>query len=185
MGGGFGGKESQGNALAVACAVAARATGRPCKMRYDRDDDILITGKRHDFRIDYRAGFDDDGRILGIEFRSTPLRLGAGPVAAGRRPRDAARRQRLFPARRADRKPPAAHQHASATAFRGFGGPQGMLGIERVMDHVAHAWAATRWRCGGRISTRRSVPARTAPDRRSTGAVQTTPYRPRWRYRCR
>jgi xanthine dehydrogenase large subunit len=52
MGGGFGGKESQGNALAVGCAVAARATGRPCRMRYDRDDDMVITGKRHDFRID-------------------------------------------------------------------------------------------------------------------------------------
>ena len=65
MGGGFGGKESQGNALAVACAVAARATGRPCQMRYDRDDDMVITGKRHDFRIDYRVGFDGEGRILG------------------------------------------------------------------------------------------------------------------------
>ncbi|MDG1067157.1 MAG: molybdopterin-dependent oxidoreductase, partial [Sulfitobacter sp.] len=53
MGGGFGGKESQGNALAVACAVAAMRTGKPCKMRYDRDDDMMITGKRHDFRIDY------------------------------------------------------------------------------------------------------------------------------------
>ena len=51
MGGGFGGKESQGNALAVACAVAARATGKACKMRYDRDDDMIITGKRHAFRI--------------------------------------------------------------------------------------------------------------------------------------
>ena len=51
MGGAFGGKESQGNALAVACAIAARPTGRPCKMRYDRDDDMMITGKRHDFRI--------------------------------------------------------------------------------------------------------------------------------------
>ena len=57
MGGGFGGKESQGNALAIACAVAARATGRPCKMRYDRDDDMVITGKRHDFRINYRVRF--------------------------------------------------------------------------------------------------------------------------------
>jgi len=56
MGGGFGGKESQGNALAVGCAVAARATGKPCKMRYDRDDDMMITGKRHDFEISYAAG---------------------------------------------------------------------------------------------------------------------------------
>nr|HMS96700.1 molybdopterin-dependent oxidoreductase [Tabrizicola sp.] len=68
MGGGFGGKEAQGNALAIACALAARATGRPCRMRYDRDDDMMITGKRHDLRIGYRAGIDDEGRVRGIEF---------------------------------------------------------------------------------------------------------------------
>ena len=69
MGGGFGGKESQGNALAVGCAVAARLTGKPCKMRYDRDDDMIITGKRHDFRIDYDVGFDDAGRITALDVR--------------------------------------------------------------------------------------------------------------------
>ena len=63
MGGGFGGKESQGNALALACAVVASQTGRPCKMRYDRDDDMIITSKRHDFRIEYRAGYDDAGKV--------------------------------------------------------------------------------------------------------------------------
>lgn len=68
MGGGFGGKESQANAPAVACAVAAQVTGRPCRLRYDRDDDMNVTGKRHDFRIDYEVGFDDDGRIAGIVF---------------------------------------------------------------------------------------------------------------------
>jgi xanthine dehydrogenase large subunit len=68
MGGGFGGKESQGNALAIACAVVASRTGRACKMRYDRDDDMVITGKRHDLKIRYRAGFDDQGRVTGIEF---------------------------------------------------------------------------------------------------------------------
>ena len=68
MGGGFGGKESQGNALAIACAMAAHATGRACKMRYDRDDDMMITGKRHDLRIKYRVGHDGEGRILGVEF---------------------------------------------------------------------------------------------------------------------
>ena len=60
MGGGFGGKESQGNALAIACAVAAQATGLPCRMRYDRDDDFVITGKRHDFRVAYEVGHDDE-----------------------------------------------------------------------------------------------------------------------------
>jgi len=68
MGGGFGGKESQGNALAVSCAVATALTGQPCKMRYDRDDDMIITGKRHDFRIEYDVGFEDNGRLTGIDF---------------------------------------------------------------------------------------------------------------------
>ncbi len=103
MGGGFGGKESQGNALAVACAIAARQTGRPCKMRYDRDDDMVITGKRHDFRITYRAGVDDAGRLIALDV--TPagtLRLGTGSVATRRGSRHVARRQCLFPAGCAD-----------------------------------------------------------------------------------
>jgi xanthine dehydrogenase molybdopterin-binding subunit B len=112
MGGGFGGKESQGNALAVACAVAARATGRPCRMRYDRDDDFVITGKRHDFRIRYRVGVDDDGRIQGIEFRQY-ARCGWAqdlslPVAdRAMLHADNAYHLPACP----DRKPPAAHQH--------------------------------------------------------------------------
>jgi len=67
MGGGFGGKESQANALAIAAAVVAQRTGRPARMRYDRDDDMVITGKRHDFRIAYDVGFDERGRILGLD----------------------------------------------------------------------------------------------------------------------
>ena len=138
MGGGFGGKESQGNALAIACAVAAARLGRPCRMRYDRDDDMVITGKRHDLRIVYRAGVDDEGRILGLAFThlfrcgwSQDLSL---PVAD---------RAMLH----SDNCYHLAHVRieshrlktntCSATAYRGFGGPQGMVGIERVMDHVA------------------------------------------------
>ena len=67
MGGGFGGKESQGNLPAAAAALAAKATGRPAKCVYDRDDDMVLTGKRHDFRIDYKVGFTADGIITGIE----------------------------------------------------------------------------------------------------------------------
>jgi xanthine dehydrogenase large subunit len=139
MGGGFGGKESQGNALAVACAVAARATGLPCKMRYDRDDDMVITGKRHDFRIEYRVGVSDEGRILGIEFRhlarcgwSQDLSL---PVA-DRAMLHADNAYVLDHIRIESHRLRTNTQ--SATAFRGFGGPQGMIGIERVMDHIAH-----------------------------------------------
>ena len=68
IGGAFGGKESQAALLAGLAAVAADKTGRPCKLRLDRDDDMIMTGKRHDFVIDYDVGFDDKGRILGIDF---------------------------------------------------------------------------------------------------------------------
>ncbi len=138
MGGGFGGKESQGNALAVACALAARLTGRSCTMRYDRDDDMMITGKRHPFRIGYRAGFDAEGRILGVVFEhfvncgwSQDLSL---PVAD--RAMLHADNAYYLPAVRIT-----SHRLrtnlCSFTAFRGFGGPQGMVGIERVIDHIA------------------------------------------------
>ncbi len=139
MGGGFGGKESQGNALAVATAVAASLTGHACKMRYDRDDDMMITGKRHDFRIAYRAGVDPDGKILGVEFThwarcgwAQDLSL---PVA-DRAMLHADNAYHLPAARITSHRLRTNTQ--SATAFRGFGGPQGMLGIERVMDHIAH-----------------------------------------------
>jgi xanthine dehydrogenase large subunit len=139
MGGGFGGKESQGNAPAVACALAARATGRPCKMRYDRDDDFMITGKRHDGRIRYRAGFDDQGRITGVDFVQM-IRCGWSmdlslPVAD--RAMLHADNAYHIPAMRIESHRLRTNTQ-SATAFRGFGGPQGMLGIERVLDHIAH-----------------------------------------------
>ncbi|RMD47512.1 MAG: xanthine dehydrogenase molybdopterin binding subunit [Alphaproteobacteria bacterium] len=140
MGGGFGGKESQGNALAAACAVAARLTGRPCRMRYDRDDDFVITGKRHDARIAFEAGFDEDGRILGVVFRQW-LRCGWSrdlslPVAdramlhadnAYHLPAVRIRSERLRT------------NTQSATAFRGFGGPQGILGMEALIERIAEA----------------------------------------------
>ena len=140
MGGGFGGKESQGNALAIACAVAAHATGRPCKMRYDRDDDMMITGKRHDLRILYRAGCDDQGRVTGVEFTHL-VRCGWAqdlslPVA-DRAMLHADNCYHLPHIRIESHRLRTNTQ--SATAFRGFGGPQGMVGIERVMDHIAFA----------------------------------------------
>ncbi|MEM1373881.1 MAG: xanthine dehydrogenase molybdopterin binding subunit [Pseudomonadota bacterium] len=139
MGGGFGGKESQGNALAVACAIAAARLGRACKMRYDRDDDMIITGKRHDFRIDYDVGFDEDGRLLGVDF-THHVRCGWAmdlslPVA-DRAMLHADNAYHLPTARITSHRLKTNTQ--SATAFRGFGGPQGMVGIERVVDHVAH-----------------------------------------------
>ncbi|MDX3978976.1 molybdopterin cofactor-binding domain-containing protein, partial [Shinella sp.] len=67
MGGGFGGKETQAGHIAVWAAVAARAVGVPCKMRLDRDDDFLITGKRHPFIGRWKVGFDGEGRILALD----------------------------------------------------------------------------------------------------------------------
>jgi xanthine dehydrogenase large subunit len=140
MGGGFGGKESQGNALAIACAIAARDTGRPCKMRYDRDDDMMITGKRHDLKIRYRVGFDDAGRVKGIEFLHL-MRCGwAQDLSLA-----VADRAMLHSDNCYDLPDIRIESHRlktntqSATAYRGFGGPQGMIGIERVMDHIAFA----------------------------------------------
>ena len=138
MGGGFGGKESQGNLPAAAAALAAHVTGRPAKCVYDRDDDMIITGKRHDFRIDYRVGFDESGRILGVEFDQA-LRCGmswdlSGPIAD----------RAMFHADNCYSLPNARitsyrckTNTQSNTAFRGFGGPQGMIGMERAIDHIA------------------------------------------------
>ncbi|NND50030.1 MAG: xanthine dehydrogenase molybdopterin binding subunit, partial [Rhizobiales bacterium] len=139
MGGGFGGKESQGNLPAAVAALVAAKTGRPAKVRYDRDDDMAITGKRHSARIDYQVGFDDEGRIAGIAFEqamdcgmSWDLSLGICDRA-------------MFHADNAYYLPAAKitsyrckTNTASNTAFRGFGGPQGMVGIERVIDEIAH-----------------------------------------------
>ena len=138
MGGGFGGKESQGNALAISCALVAKRTGRAAKMRYDRDDDMIITGKRHEARIDYDVSFDAAGRISGIAFDhyircgwSADLSL---PVA-DRAMLHADNTYHLPDVR--IRSTRLLTHTASNTAFRGFGGPQGMIGIERVMEHIA------------------------------------------------
>ena len=139
MGGGFGGKESQGNSLACACAIIAARTGRPTKMRYDRDDDMVITGKRHEFRIDYQVGFDADGKIQAVDFKqycrggwAQDLTL---PVA-DRAMLHADNAYHLPNARITSHR--LKTNTVSNTAFRGFGGPQGVVGIERVIDHIAH-----------------------------------------------
>ncbi len=139
MGGGFGGKESQGNALAVACAVAARATGKACKMRYDRDDDMVITGKRHAFRISYKAGFDEHGHIQGVSFLHYAICGWAQDLSLPVADRAMLHSDNayLLPNARIESHRLKTNTQ-SATAYRGFGGPQGMVGIERVMDHAAH-----------------------------------------------
>lgn len=140
MGGGFGGKETQANQCAVLAAIAAKKHKRAVKFRMDRDEDMTATGKRHDFAIDYEVGFDDEGNILGVDYMFA-LRCGfsadlSGPV--GDRALFHCDNAYFYPAVLA-RSAPLFTNTVSNTAFRGFGGPQGMVGAERVIDEVAFA----------------------------------------------
>ncbi|WP_092369746.1 xanthine dehydrogenase molybdopterin binding subunit [Cribrihabitans marinus] len=139
MGGGFGGKETQMNLFCAVAAVAAKKWNRAVKIRPDRDDDMSATGKRHDFVIDYEVGFDDTGRIQAVtgEFAA---RCGfsadlSGPVTD----------RALFHADNAYYYPdvllnshPMKTNTVSNTAFRGFGGPQGVIAAERIMEEIAY-----------------------------------------------
>ncbi|MBX3578812.1 MAG: xanthine dehydrogenase molybdopterin binding subunit [Rhizobiaceae bacterium] len=140
MGGGFGGKETQGNQFAALAAIAAKKLGRAVKIRPDRDDDFSATGKRHDFLIDYEVGFDDEGNILGVDYMYA-ARCGfssdlSGPVTD--RALFHCDNAYFYPAVHAQSAPLYTNT-VSNTAFRGFGGPQGMVGAERVIDEVAFA----------------------------------------------
>ena len=138
MGGGFGGKESQACTGAAMAAVAARVTGRPCKVRLDRDDDFALTGKRHDFRADWAVGYDDRGVIAGYDVMLN-ARCGCSvdlsPGVVDRAMFHAGNGYWLPDVAIATRR--LKTNTVSNTAFRGFGGPQGMIAIERVMDAIA------------------------------------------------
>ena len=138
MGGGFGGKESQACTWAAMAALAARVTGRPCKVRLDRDDDFMLTGKRHDFRADWRVGFDDRGVVAGYDV-ALNARCGCSadlsPGVVDRAMFHAGNGYWLPHVSIASRR--LKTNTVSNTAFRGFGGPQGMIAIERVMDAIA------------------------------------------------
>ncbi|GFE93497.1 xanthine dehydrogenase molybdopterin binding subunit [Acetobacter persici] len=140
MGGAFGGKESQANTPACLAAIAAHATGRAAKMRLDRDDDMMMTGKRHDFVIDYDVGFDDEGNILAVEM-VLAARCGwaadlSGPVVD--RALFHADNAYFYPDVRF-RSEPLKTNTQSNTAYRGFGGPQGIVAAERVIEEIAIA----------------------------------------------
>ncbi len=138
MGGGFGGKESQAAQWACLAALASHVTGKPCKMRLDRDVDMVSTGKRHDFVVDYAAGFDDRGVLDAVDVNfasrcgiSADLSLGVNDRTMFHAdnsyyyPKVKIHSQRVFT------------NTVSNTAFRGFGGPQGMVFAERMMDQIA------------------------------------------------
>ncbi|WP_097461984.1 xanthine dehydrogenase molybdopterin binding subunit [Mangrovitalea sediminis] len=138
MGGAFGGKETQAAPLACIAAVLARRTGKSVKYRMPRADDMVMTGKRHDFHNRYEVGFDDDGRLWGADIELCG-RCGYSPDLS-----DAVVDRAMFHADNAyflDQARVVGHRckthTVSNTAFRGFGGPQGMMIIEQAMDDIA------------------------------------------------
>jgi xanthine dehydrogenase large subunit len=138
MGGGFGGKESQAALIAAAAAVLARKTARPVKLRLDRDTDMTMTGKRHDFIADYEAGFDDTGRLLALSLMLAS-RCGYSADLSG--PVNDRAMFHIDNAYYLEHIEITSHRckthTVSNTAFRGFGGPQGMMVIEAVLDDIA------------------------------------------------
>ncbi|WP_170569136.1 xanthine dehydrogenase molybdopterin binding subunit [Ruegeria atlantica] len=140
MGGGFGGKESQMNLFCAVAAMAAKKWNRAVKIRPDRDQDMTATGKRHDFVIDYDVAFDDDGRIQAVE-GSFAARCGfsadlSGPVTD--RALFHADNAYFYPNVRLNSHPMKTNT-VSNTAFRGFGGPQGVIAAERMIEEIAYA----------------------------------------------
>jgi xanthine dehydrogenase large subunit len=138
MGGGFGGKETQSNWFAVIAARLAQETNRPVKYRLDRDDDMIITGKRQSSLLKYDVGFDDDGRILGID-QIQAADGGYAPdlshAVADRAMYHADNAYFLENVRLTSHR--CFSHRVSNTAFRGFGGPQGLAGIEHIIDEIA------------------------------------------------
>lgn len=138
MGGAFGGKETQGALFASVAALVARATGCPAKVRADRDDDMRMTGKRHDFRIEYQVGFDDDGKIQALDVQQATRCGMSADLSAAIADRAMFHADNVYylPTVRIRSKRCLTHT-VSNTAFRGFGGPQGMLAMEQIIQHMA------------------------------------------------
>jgi xanthine dehydrogenase large subunit len=143
MGGGFGGKETQPALIAAAAAVMAAKTQRTVKLRLDRDTDMLMTGKRHDFIADYEVGFDDQGRIIALTVMLAS-RCGYSADLSG--PVNDRAMMHVDNAYYLEHIEIVSHRckthTVSNTAFRGFGGPQGMLVIEQIMDDIARTLRA-------------------------------------------
>ena len=140
MGGGFGGKETQAAGPACLCAVIAHLTGRPTKMRLPRVEDMQITGKRHPFYVEYDVGFDDNGLLHGIEIELAG-NCGYSPDLSGSIVDRAMFHSdnAYFLGNATINGHRCKTNTASNTAYRGFGGPQGMVAIEEIMDAVARS----------------------------------------------
>lgn len=138
MGGGFGGKEMQPHGYAALAALGAKLTGRPVRLRLDRTLDITMTGKRHGFHSTWRIGFDSEGRILALDATLTAdggwsLDLSEPVLTRAMCHIDNAY---WVPNIRVHGRVAKCHK-TSQTAFRGFGGPQGMLVMEDILGRVA------------------------------------------------
>jgi xanthine dehydrogenase large subunit len=138
MGGGFGGKESQAAQWAALAALAAHVTGHPVKCRLDRDDDMIMSGKRHDFRVTYAAGFDKSGRLSAVDVAFLSRCGYSADLSQGVNDRTMfhADNSYYYPAVNI-RSRRLRTNTVSNTAFRGFGGPQGMVFSERMMEAIA------------------------------------------------
>ena len=143
MGGGFGGKESQSGLFACVAAVAATQLKRPVKLRLDRDDDFMVTGRRHCFWYEYDIGHDDAGRILGATITMVSRAGHSADLSAPVMTRALCHFDNTYWL-------PEVAMHGycgktntqSNTAFRGFGGPQGAIAIEYIMDSIARGLGA-------------------------------------------
>ncbi|HXA39617.1 MAG TPA: xanthine dehydrogenase molybdopterin binding subunit [Phenylobacterium sp.] len=142
MGGGFGGKETQSIHYAALAALAVRKTGRPAKIRLDRDDDMVMTGKRHAFAVDWQVGFNADGRLRGAAFELASRCGHSADLSIAINDRAMFHCDNAYALQAAEIVSHRLRTNTvSDTAFRGFGGPQGMMGVERAMDAIA-------WRLG-------------------------------------
>ncbi len=140
IGGGFGGKETQSFIFAAICTLLSKKTKRPVKLRIDRDDEIIITGKRHDFYSEYEVGFDELGVIQGLNIKLAS-KCGISPDLSG-----AINERALLHIDNAYYLENILVENylcktntASNTAFRGFGGNQGMMVIENIIDNIARS----------------------------------------------
>jgi len=140
VGGGFGGKETQSFIFAAICTLLSKKTKRPVKLRIDRDDEIIITGKRHDFYSEYEVSFDELGIIQGLNIKLAS-KCGISPDLSG-----AINQRALLHLDNAYYIENILVENylcktntASNTAFRGFGGNQGMMVIENIIDNIARS----------------------------------------------
>ena len=138
MGGAFGGKESQATIVAAIAAVLARAAGLPVKLRLARDEDMIVTGKRHDFLFRYEAGFDGTGRIAGLDILFAARAGNVADLSTSVMGRALCHADNCYDIPNARFRGYCCKTNTvSNTAFRGFGGPQGMVVIEIVIEHIA------------------------------------------------